>query len=94
MEAVQNVESEYSNYDISSQGFITNVITEEQEIEKRIIEKELEDNDIGWLSEKLRSLNKEFSERIGIMLAPKNLEEKPSNEEEDMEFHDAYEIDS
>ena len=63
IEAVQNLESEYSNHEISSQGFISDITTEEQKIEKKVMEKELEDKDIRWLSEKLESLNKEFSER-------------------------------
>ena len=60
IEVVHNTKSEYTNYDILSQGFISDIITEEQKIEKRVMEKQLEDKHVLWLSEKLESLNKEF----------------------------------
>jgi hypothetical protein len=95
IETVQNVESEYSNYDISSQGFISDIETEEQKIEKRVMEKELEDKNIQWLSQKLESLNKDFSKRTGIMLPLENMEEKAKanventdNLDEDMGYED------
>lgn len=84
-DAAQKVELEYSNYDISSRGFICDIAAEEQKIEKRIMEKELEDKNMQWLSVKLESLNKEFSERIGIMIAHENVEEKAKANDEDTE---------
>lgn len=74
--AVQNVESKYSNYDVSSHGFIPDITADEQRIEKEVLEKELEDNDIHWLSERLESLNNDFSRRTGVMLSPENKEVK------------------
>lgn len=82
IDAVQNVQSEYSNYDISSQGFIPDITAEEQKIEKRVMKKELEDNDIHWLSEKLESLNKDFSRRTGIR-SLENMEQKVNVNGED-----------
>jgi hypothetical protein len=79
IEAVQNVESDYSNYNISLQGFISDITIEEQKIRKRVMEKELQDKDIQWLSEKVDSLNKEFSERTGIMVTA-NAEERLNDE--------------
>ena len=101
IDAVQNVESEYSNYDISSQGFIPDITAEEQKIEKRVMEKELEDNDIHWLSEKLESLNKDFSRRTGIMSSLENTEVKVNandedtyNLEDDMGYDDIDDVNS
>ena len=91
-ETVQNVESEYSNYDLSSKGFIPDIALEERKIEERVLEKELEDGDIRWLSQKLETLNKEYSERTGISLALENKEKTISTEienpDEDTDFDD------
>jgi hypothetical protein len=98
-EAVQNANSEYANYDVSSQGFISDITKEEQEIEKRVLEKELEDKHLRWLSGKLESLNKEFIKRTGIVLDLENEEENTKdhiivNPNTDMGFDDVDNIKS
>jgi hypothetical protein len=82
-DAVKNIEMEYATYDIQSQGFIPDISAEERKIEKRIVTIELKDKDIQWLSEKLESVNKEFSRKTGIMLSPENVQEKMRDEDVD-----------
>ena len=99
VEAVQNAKSEYANYDISSQGFISDITTEERKTEKRVLEKELDDKHVLWLSEKLESLNKEFIERTGIVLGLENIEgntkdQDTVNPDTDMDFGDVDDIKS
>ena len=65
---VEKMESEYADYDIFSKGFIEDIEAAEMGNTKRIENKELEDELIQWLEEKLASINEEFSRRTGVPL--------------------------
>ena len=65
---VEKIESEYADYDISTKGLIEDIEAAELENTKRIENKELEDEPIQWLEEKLVSINEEFSRRTGVPL--------------------------
>jgi hypothetical protein len=93
IDAVQNVESKYSNYDVSSYGFISDITADEHRIEKEVLEKELKDNDIQWLSERLESLNNEFSRRTGVMISHGNTEVNEGMNEENTDDTEKEDMD-
>jgi hypothetical protein len=65
---LDEIESEYADYDIATKGFIKDIEAVEKENTKRIENKELENEHIQWLEEKLAILNEEFSRRTGVPL--------------------------
>jgi hypothetical protein len=65
---VEKIESENVDYDISTNGFIDDIDAVDKKNTKRIKKKELKDEHIQWLEEKLASINEEFSRRTGIPL--------------------------
>jgi hypothetical protein len=69
-EEVNNIESEYSNYNISTNGFIEDIDAFEKENKKRIETSQLKNKDVRWLEEQLASINEEFSKRTRITLTP------------------------
>ena len=71
---VEKMESEYADYDISTKGLIEDIEAAEMGNTKRIENKELEDEPIQWLEEKLASINEEFSRKIWFTLIPEDNE--------------------
>jgi hypothetical protein len=66
---VNKLKQDYTDYDISTKGFIEDIDAIEKENTKRIEKNELEDDHIQWLEEQLASIEEEFSRRTGITLA-------------------------
>jgi hypothetical protein len=71
---VEKIESEFENYDISTNGFIDDIEAAERNNMKRIKNRELENKDIQWLELQLSSLTEEFSKRTGVKLSLERLE--------------------
>ncbi|MGH9986578.1 MAG: hypothetical protein ACRD8W_21760, partial [Nitrososphaeraceae archaeon] len=65
---VNEIESEYIEYDISTKGFIKDIEAVKEANTKRIENKELKDEHIQWLEEHLALLSEEFSRRTGLPL--------------------------
>jgi hypothetical protein len=65
---VDKIESEHIDYDISTKGFIKDIEEVEETNTKRIENKELKDEHIQWLEERLAILSEEFSRRTGLPL--------------------------
>ncbi|MGH9983064.1 MAG: hypothetical protein ACRD8W_03810 [Nitrososphaeraceae archaeon] len=65
---LDKIETEYTDYDILTEGFIEDIDTVEMENTQRIEKKELENKHIQWLEEELASLNDELNRRTGIPL--------------------------
>jgi hypothetical protein len=64
----EKIESELTDYEISTKGFIEDIETIEMENTKRIQNKELENEHIQWLEKELASLNEEFGRRTRVQL--------------------------
>ncbi|MGI0043725.1 MAG: hypothetical protein ACRD47_08440, partial [Nitrososphaeraceae archaeon] len=71
---VDKIESEYADYDISTNGFIDDIDAIEKENTNRIKNKELKNKNIRWLEKKLASIIEEFTNRTRITVTPKDIE--------------------
>ncbi|MGH9964924.1 MAG: hypothetical protein ACRD5E_08885 [Nitrososphaeraceae archaeon] len=69
---VEKIELEHTDYDISTKGFIDDIDEIENKNEERIKNKELEDEHIYWLEEKLVPIIEELSRRTGITISEKD----------------------
>ena len=65
---LDKIESEYTDYDILTEGFIEDIDAVEKGNTKRIEKKELENKHIQWLEKELALLNDELSRRTGVPL--------------------------
>jgi hypothetical protein len=65
---VNKLKQDYTDYDISTKGFIEDIDAIEKENTKRIEKNELEDDHIQWLEEQLASIEEEFSRRTGMFV--------------------------
>ena len=90
---VEEIKSKYDSYDIASHGFISDIVSEEQKIEKKVMERELDDSNIQWLSEKLKSINKELNERTRSTLIIENAGKKGRNRDIGIPEYDEINID-
>jgi hypothetical protein len=86
---VESIESEHFDYDVSTKGFIGDIQEVEKKNEERIESKELEDEHIYWLEEKLAPIIEEFSGRTKVIIP----EGEKQGEEDDDENTNA-EVDS
>jgi hypothetical protein len=72
------IESEYSNYDLESKGFIKDIKMAELENEIQIRKEELNNENIQWLEEQLGLINEELSKRIETLSLYKDKDKAPN----------------